>query len=106
MPRRRVRRKSVIPREFVPLVNDFAKDAQERIEYWCYAIVLLMIDEEQVRMTGTREAAGREWAVLQIYGGEEFEVVRPQMSEEDESRLLAGVREIVDNARAKKRPLN
>lgn len=103
LPRRRAPRKPIIPREFAPLINTFTGDSQARIELWCYALVLLMIDEEQVRMLGTHQAAGREWATLQIYGGEEFEVVRPNLTEEEEDRLLAGVREIVDDARTRNR---
>ena len=105
-PRRHARSKSTIPREFIPLLNKYARDPYHRIELWCYALVLLMVDEEQVRMTRTHEVAGREWVTLEIYGGEEFDIVKPDMGgEESEQLLLDGMRKIVRRVRAKKRRL-
>lgn len=104
--RRPARHKPTIPREFIPLLNRFALDAHHRIELWCYALVLLMIDEEQVRVSGVRELAGRDWIVLQIYGGEEFEIVKPNLQEDQEQSLLEGVRDIVERARARRKRLN
>lgn len=103
--RRRVRKKTSIPREFGPLVDSFASDAQHRMELWAYALVLLMIDEQQVRVKGTHEAAGHEWVTLEIYSGDEFEIVKPALPERDEQKLLEGVREIVKNVRANQRRL-
>ncbi len=91
----------MIPREFAPLINSFTRDLQERIEIWYYAIVLLMIDEEQVRMVGTRYVADREWVTLQIYGGEEFDILRPDLTDAQEQHLLEGVREIVESSRVR-----
>jgi hypothetical protein len=93
----------MIPREFVPLINTFTRDPQESIELWSYAIILLMIDEEQVRMVGTRYVAERQWVTLQIYGGEEFDILLPDLTEQEERRLLDGVREIVEFSRSRKR---
>lgn len=97
---------TMIPREFVPLLDQFPLDADARIQLWTFALVLLMIDQEQVRMIGTREVAGREWFMLQIYGGEEFEILRPELSEQDELHLLEGVRAIVQKTRVQRRRLN
>ncbi len=85
-----------IPREFVPLLDAYAVSSDEYIELWTYAIVLLMIDEEQVRMVGMHELAGREWVMLQIYGGEEFEIVKPNLTEAQERHFIRGVRRIVE----------
>lgn len=105
-PRRTTGGKSRIPREFLPLLHAFAFKGQERIELWCYALVLLMIDEEQVRFIGTHTQAGRQWATVRIVGGEEFDVVKPDLSEEQEQNLLDGVRHIVRTARARRQRLN
>lgn len=105
-PRRGARQKSKIPREFLPLLHAFQLKGHERIELWCYALVLLMIDEEQVRLVDTHSEAGREWATLRIIGGEEFDVVKPRLSEEQERQLLDGVRHIVRTARARRQRLN
>jgi hypothetical protein len=102
-PHRRVHRKASIPREFAPLVNSFALDAQDRMELWVYALVLLMIDEEQVRLMGTHEASGQQWVTVQIYSGDEFEIVKPALSQENEHQLLEGVRRIVKEVRASQR---
>lgn len=100
----RVRRKTSIPREFAPLVNSLALDAQDRLQLWVYALVLLMLDEHQVRLIGAHQAAGHEWVTVQIYSGDEFEVVKPALSQENERKLLEGVRVIVSSARANRRP--
>jgi hypothetical protein len=98
--RRRRRTGPAIPREFAPLLDSYALDAQQRIELWTFALVLLMIDEEQVRVMGTRELAGREWLTLQTQEGEQFDIIKPDLNEDDEQQLLDRVREIVENARA------
>lgn len=95
-PPRRPPRKDYIPREFAPLLHAFAVDAHQRLELWCYALILLMIDEEQVRQVGVHELAGRTWLTVETPEHEEFDVVKPQLSEEDERKLLDGVREIVE----------
>ena len=97
--RGRGRRAVTIPREFLPLIDTFARDKYERIEYWVYALALLMIDEERVRVNGTRELAGREWITLQIYGGDEFDIVRPPLSEAQEMELLEGARLVLARMR-------
>lgn len=98
-PRKNVGAASLIPMEFAPLLDEFALDAYHRIELWSFALVLLMIDEEQVRQVGSHEVAGTEWVILQTRDGEQFEIVKPQLDEESEHRLLFGVREIVEEAR-------
>lgn len=102
-PRRHGRTAAGIPREFAPLLDEFALDAHHRIELWSFALVLLMIDEEQVRQVGSHEAAGCEWVTLQTRDGEQFDIVKPQLDEESEQRLLFGVREIVEKERARNR---
>ncbi len=99
LPHKRGRRKVNIPREFLPLIDSFAHDRYERIEYWVYALALLMIDEERVRVNGTREIAGREWITLQIYGGDEFDVIKPPLNEAQETELLEGARNILERMR-------
>lgn len=103
--RKRQHARSSIPREFAPLLDAFALDAQHRIELWTFALVLLMIDEEQVRVMGERGEAGQVWLTLQTQEGEQFEIVKPELSEEDEHELLERVRGIVENARARHRRL-
>ena len=44
---------------------------------------------------GAHEIAGQMWVTLQIADGEEFDIVKPALSEIDEHKLLEGVREIV-----------
>jgi hypothetical protein len=90
------KKKGYIPREFAPLIDAYALDSEQRIELWCYAIALLMIDEERVRLIGTREISGRTWVTLQIPNGEEFDLVKPALTEATERQLLEGVREIVE----------
>lgn len=98
-PRRRGRAASIIPREFAPLLDEYALDAHHRIELWSFALVLLMIDEEQVRQVGSHQVAGSEWVTLQTRDGEQFDIVKPQLDEASERRLLFGVREIVEQER-------
>lgn len=101
--RKRRRTRSSIPREFAPLLDAFALDAQHRIELWSFALVLLMVDEEQVRVMGEHDEAGQRWVTLQTQEGEQFDIVKPGLSETDERELLERVREIVENARARHR---
>lgn len=102
-PRKNVRAASLIPMEFAPLLDEFALDAHHRIELWSFALVLLMIDEEQVRQVSSHEVAGTEWVILQTRDGEQFEIIKPKLDEASEQRLLFGVREIVEDARIKER---
>lgn len=101
--RRRGRTRSLIPSEFAPLLDSFDLDKSHRIELWSYALVLLMIDEGQVRKVRTYELVDNEWITLQILTGEQFDIIKPELSEQDEVRLLEGVRQIVGNARRARR---
>ncbi len=94
------RREFDIPREFIPLVNQFLSDEYELLDLWVFSLVLLMIDEERVRVKTSYNLAGYEWITLQIPGAEEFDVIRPPLTEEQEYALLIGMREIVDRARS------
>src|SRR5581483_5936387 len=69
--RRRAARREHIPPEFRPLVDEFALDSHQRREIWWYILVLLMIDEEQVRPMGEHELAGRLWVTLRTQDGNE-----------------------------------
>lgn len=91
----RPRRQRQIPKEFDALLKRFTKDPHERVEYWWYGLVLLMLERNQVVMTGQHQAAGRAWVTLRAEGESEFEIVRPPLTDEMEARLRQGVREIV-----------
>ena len=101
--RKHPRASASIPREFGPLLDEFALDAHHRIELWIFTLALLMIDEEQVRQVGSHQVAGSEWVTLQTRDGEQFDIVKPQLDEDDERRLLFGVRDIVEGERARNR---
>jgi hypothetical protein len=101
--RRRGRTRTLIPVEFRPLLDSFDLDSHQQIELWSFSLVLLMLDEGQVRKIGTHQIAGTEWLTLQILTGEQFDIVKPEMSETDQERLLEGVREIVGKARRARR---
>lgn len=60
-----------------------------------YALVLMMIDDEKARGIGARVEHGQEVIAVRTIAGDEFEIVRPAMSEETESMLLEQIREIV-----------
>src|SRR5581483_8600001 len=92
--RRRAARREHIPPEFRPLVDEFALDSHQRREIWWYILVLLMIDEEQVRPMGEHELAGRLWVTLRTQDGNEFDIIKPQLDENQQDRLLAGARQI------------
>jgi frataxin-like iron-binding protein CyaY len=65
------------------------------MELWWYALVLLMLDNAQVVIIGQHEAAGRTWMTLRLNGDNEFDIVRPPLTDEMEALLREGVREIV-----------
>ena len=89
-----------IPREFGPLLDAYALDSHHRIELWTFAIVVLMIDDEQVRVIGTRELADTQWLVLEMQDGEQFEIIHPQLTLADEMELFRGVRKIMAGGEA------
>ena len=104
--RRRGRTRTLIPVEFAPLLDSFDLDPHQQIALWSFALVLLMLDEGQVRKIGTHQIADTEWMTLQILTGEQFDVVKPDLNQLDQERLLEGVREIVGKARRARRRRN
>lgn len=55
----------------------------------------MMIDDEKARIIGTRVEDGQEVIEVRTMAGDEFEIVRPTMSDEIERILLEQIREIV-----------
>lgn len=100
---RKSRRKPYIPHEFQALLNQFTRDPHEKLELWWYSTVCLMIERSQVEFAGTHEQAGRTWMKLRLRDENEFDVVLPRLSREQETRLLDGVRAIVANRREQNR---
>lgn len=91
---RRGPRDSLIPPEFDRLLNRFSTETHERREVWWYLLVLMMIDQEQVRFMREHELAGRRWVTVQTRDGDEFEIVKPEAVQDRELELLVGAREI------------
>jgi hypothetical protein len=85
------------------LLNQFTRDPHKKLELWWYAMACLMIERSQVEFAGTHEQAGRTWMTLRLRDDNEFDVVQPRLSREQETRLLDGVREIVAKQRKKNR---
>lgn len=64
-------------------------------EMFQYAFALMLIDDEKAVEVRRGQVDGREWLRVRTVNGEEFDVVRPEMSEALEARLLKQVRAIV-----------
>lgn len=96
------RSKFNIPYEFIPLINEFALDSTQQLELWAYTIALLMIHEGQVEVTGSYEEDGRTWVTVRATTGDEFPMVRPNISIEMEDRLREGAIHIMEENRARK----
>jgi hypothetical protein len=63
----------------------------------CYALALAMIDDEKARVIGTRVGNGQEWLTIKSLAADEFEIVRPPISEEVEAQLMRQVSAIIAN---------
>lgn len=60
-----------------------------------YALVLTMIDDGKAQVLARRMEDKQEILTVQTIVGDEFEILRPAMSEETEAYLLQQIREIV-----------
>jgi hypothetical protein len=88
-----------LPPEFDPLLAELANESPNVREMFHYAVTLLMLDDEKARVIGERVEQGRSVLRVRTVAGDEYEVVRPEMSEELEQLLLMQVRSIVDEHR-------
>jgi hypothetical protein len=87
---------SNLPPEFQPLLDELAETPEHVKAMWRYAIVLAMIDDEKARVMGTRQEGGQVLLSVRTVAGDEFEIVRPPMSEDSEKELLSKIRAIMD----------
>lgn len=84
-----------LPPEFAPLLAELASAPENVRAMWRYALVLMMIDDEEARIMGTRVEDGHEFIGVRTVAGDEFEIERPAVSDESEKILLEQIREIV-----------
>jgi hypothetical protein len=91
-------KRSKLPRESAPLLAALVEQPAHVREMWRYALVLMMIDDEKATAVETRGEDGRTWLTVRTLAGDEFQVVRPQISEDIERKLLEQVRRIVEEA--------
>lgn len=91
---------SSLPSEFDPLLVELADQPEHVREIFRYALVLMMVDDEKAQFVGKRGSDGRTWITARTVAGEEFEIVRPEISEETEQMLLKEIRQIVEEARS------
>ena len=78
--------------EFGPLLRAVALAPMPAQAMWRYALALMLIDDEKVRIVETRQEGERLHLTLQTLVGERFEVVRPPMAEATEQLLLEQIR--------------
>lgn len=84
-----------LPTEFEPLLKLLQAQPQSVRELFQFAIVLMMIDDEKARLIGTSAEDGKtHWQIRTILG-DEFRIVKPDVSEETEQMLLQQVRQIL-----------
>jgi hypothetical protein len=84
-----------LPPELQQVADQLAEQPPHARDVFCYAILLVMIDDEKAWITGTRLVDSREYLTVQSVAGDVFEIVRPPISEEVESELMSQVRAIV-----------
>lgn len=83
-----MQRHSDLPADFDHLLAELALQPEHVRQLWRYALALMMLDDEKARVVGTRRDDGQEILAVWTVAGEDFEVVRPEMSEEVERLLL------------------
>lgn len=83
-----------LPREFQDFANLLSAQPPAVRELFRYALVVMMIDDEKARVTRTREEDGRDYWKVKTVAGDEFEIVRPQISIQIERELLEQVRAV------------
>ncbi len=84
-----------LPPEFDPLLVELADQPEPIREMWCYALVLMMIDDEKARIISSQLENGQEVIAVRTIAGDEFEIERPAVSAETEGMLFAEIRRIV-----------
>jgi hypothetical protein len=65
-------------------------------EVFRFALVLMMRDDEKARIVSRRTVDGREYLAIVTIAGDEFEIVRPEISADLEQQLREQVRAIMD----------
>lgn len=86
-----------LPPEFQSVLEAVGSQRPEVRAMFRYALVLMMIDDENARVIGTRIEDGHEFVQVRTIAGDEFEIERPAMSDETERFLLEQIREIVED---------
>lgn len=84
-----------LPPELQSVLAAMSAQPEHARELFRYALVLLMIDDERARILGTRMDNEQEILTLRTIVGDEFEIVRPAMSEEAEAYLMQQIRKVV-----------
>ena len=84
-----------LPPELQRGADLLGKKRPEVRDLFRYALVIAMIDDEKARVIGAQVEEDREFVTVQTVAGDVFEIVRPPISEEVESKLMSPVRSIV-----------
>jgi hypothetical protein len=84
-----------LPPEFESLLNLLKGQPQTVRELFHYAVVLMMLDDEKARMVRTYQQDGKTFWQVSSISGDEFVIVKPELSEATEQMLVDEVRKIV-----------
>lgn len=84
-----------LPPEFEPILKLIQAQPENVRELFHYAIVLMMIDDERAHVFGTYLEDSKTLCRVRTITGEEFVIVKPDLTEETEQTLLEQVRKIV-----------
>lgn len=63
-----------LPSEFQPLLHELASASENDRAMLRYALVLMVIDDEKARVTGTRVKNRREFVAVRTIAGDEVEI--------------------------------
>jgi hypothetical protein len=85
-----------LPPELERVAEILSTQPPEVRELFRFALVLMMLDDEKAHIVSRRMVDGREYLSIATIGGDTFEIVRPQISEDLEQQLLSQVRAIID----------
>ncbi len=85
-----------LPPDYRALAAEFARQPASVQELFRFAVTLMLIDEERAWIVGTRTECGRERLKVRTITHQSYEIVRPEITEEQEARLMAHVRALCE----------
>lgn len=84
-----------LPPEFQHIADLLGEQLPHVRDLFRYALVLAMIDDEKAWIIGKRMDGDRELLTVRTVAGDQFEIMRPKISEELEAELMAQLRAII-----------